>query len=90
MDITGGTQSSGGLFSPSNASKRNTIYDPSYHRWMTSKSTQGRNTLTANTIIPPKPTNRYTQVSDDIGEFNKDCQCCHQGELGAKTCTMVR
>lgn len=62
MDITGGTQSSGGLFSPTGASKRITIYDPSYHRWMATKSLQGRNIHTAHTVLPHKPNNRYLQV----------------------------
>lgn len=88
MDITGGHQSSGGLFSPTHASKRITIYDPSYHRWMKSQSHQGRNTLTANTAIPHKPNNRYSQVTDYIGEIFKDCQCCHQREPRAETRAM--
>ena len=39
MDITGGTQNSGGFYSPSNAKRgrfneTQTLYDPKFHRWM--------------------------------------------------------
>lgn len=54
MDITGGTQNSGGLYSPSHNKTKNGagMYDPSYHRWQKSQPIQG---LHARTLSVPQP-----------------------------------
>jgi hypothetical protein len=64
MDITGGTQNSGGCWSPPNSkNKGSVVYDPRFHRW---QKTQVIGGLHARTISAPMqvPNQRYHNVRD--------------------------
>ena len=62
MDITGGTQSSGGIWSPSPVRKAGVVYDPRFHRWQQPQTFQtlaSRTLSVTNTIA----NERYQSVS---------------------------